>query len=354
MDSRTKVFLDPFCRVRYATFYIHGLISEFGGENVTFSNQYFKDLKRDEESFFLCMALVIVSPKNEITKIIIDYQDKPSVVESAYEWCDIYAKININDDLTESRFFDKIVSIPPGFGINLWNKRELAYYCLTNFLKCRSEPYFLFKRFLRDYYDQIKRERLEDYLISRNESDLGTDVKPYVFLIGRLWKHQNCVDHTNLMRKKFIETCQKGNCEFEGGLLARKEHPQYEEFKHLCFLKPYSTSDFLRKTKESAIVFNTPTVHNCHGWKLGEFLAMGKAIISTPLSNRLPENLAHGENIHFISSIDEIESAIHLLLNDHEYRKKLEKGAKAYYMKFADPQCVIQRVMKGPAIGSNQ
>jgi glycosyltransferase involved in cell wall biosynthesis len=350
MDSRTKVFLDPFCRVRYATFYIHGLISEFGKENVTFSSQYFKELNRDEESYFLCMALVIVSPNSLVTRIIIDYQDKPAVVESAYEWSDIYAKININNDLTESRFFTKMVSIPPGFGINLWSKRELAYYCLTNYLKCKSAPYFLFKRFLRDYYDQITRERLEDYLKPNAEENNAKDKKPYVFLIGRLWKHQNCIDHTNLMRRKFIETCQKGNCDFEGGLLARKEHPQYEEFKHLCFLKPYSTSAFLQKTKESAIVFNTPTVHNCHGWKLGEFLAMGKAIISTPLSNKLPENLVHGENIHFISSIDDIESAINLLLNDHNYREKLEKGAKAYYLKFADPQRVIQRVLKGPSL----
>jgi glycosyltransferase involved in cell wall biosynthesis len=83
---------------------------------------------------------------------------------------------------------------------------------------------------------------------------------------------------------------------------------------------------------------------------LGEFLAMGKAIISTPLSNRLPENLVHGKNIHFISSIDELESAIHLLLNDHDYRKKLEIGAKAYYDEFVDPLRVIHMILKAPTL----
>ncbi len=354
MNKETKVFLDPASRVWYSTFYIHGIISEFGKQNVSFSSQYFKELKREEEeSFAFYLALVIVSPNNSHTRVIIDYHDKPIVMELAYEWSDIYAKININDDLTDSRFYGKMVSIPPGFGIRLWNYAETAYHSFANYMKCRSSTHIIWKRFFRDYYVQNKREKLKDYFISEPEKISFSDGKPYVFLAGRLWIHQHCIDYTNLMRKKFIETCQLGDYNFEGGFLAKKEHPQYEEFKHLCFLKPYSASDYLKKTKQSAIVFNTPTVHNCHGWKLGEFLAMGKAIISMPLSNRLPENLVHGENIHFISSIDDLESAIHLLLNDHEYRKKLEMGAKAYYEKFGDPQRVIQRILKGPKLISH-
>jgi hypothetical protein len=348
MSIISKVFLEPSSRVWYSTFYIHGLIEEFGEKNVSFSNQHFKELKRDDESFFYYLALVIVSSDNTIKKIIIDYHDKPNVMESAYEWADLYAKININNDLTESRFFNKMVNIPPGFAIKLWGKRESAYYCLTNFLKCRTSSHILWKRFFRDYYVQNKRESLEDYINSKYESNSSSIEKPYVFFISRLWKHQHCLDNTNLMRRKFIETCLQSNCNFEGGFLSTKKHPQYEEFKHLSFLNSYSTMAYLKKTKESAIVFNTPTVHNCHGWKLAEFLAMGKAIISTPLSNRLPENLVHGENIHFISSMDEIESAIHLLLNDHDYRKKLELGAKTYYEEICDPQRVIKRILNGP------
>jgi len=353
MDKSTKVFLDPSCRVWYATFYIYGLIREFGRQNVSFSNQFFKELKRDEEAQFHYLAAVVVTPNNIHTRIIIDYHDKPIVMKLAYQWSDIYAKININDELTDHRFFNKMVNIPPGFGIKLWDKWEAIYYSFTNFVKCRSSTHILWKRFFRDYYAQNKREKLKNYLLTKPERDFLSEKKPYVFMIGRLWIHQNCIDNTNLMRKKFIETCQQSDFDFEGGFLARKEHPQYEKFKHLCFLKPYSALAYLKKTKESAIVFNTPTVHNCHGWKLGEFLAMGKAIISTTLSNRLPENLVHGKNIHFISSLDELESAIHLLLNNSDYRKKLEKGSKAYYKKFIDPQQVIQRILNGQ-LGLNQ
>jgi glycosyltransferase involved in cell wall biosynthesis len=348
MNTRTKVYLDPLCRVLYSTFYIDGIIREFGKENVSFSKKYFKELKRDNEPYFAYFAFVIVTPDNNQTRVAIDFQDRPVVTEFAYEWADIFAKININGDLTERRFLDKMVSIPPGFAIKLWERWEFAYYCFTNYLRYRSEPNFLWERYYKDYKDQKKREKLEVYLTQETDRFFLSNDKPYVFFISSLWIHQNCQDHTNLMRRKFIETCQKADCDFEGGFKAQENHPQYEEFKHLCFLKRYSTLDYIKKTKASAIVFNTPTVHNCHGWKLGEFLAMGKAIISTPLLNRLPEDLRHGENIHFISSIDEIESAIQLLLNDHGYRKKLEMGAKAYYEKFADPQRVIKRILEEP------
>jgi glycosyltransferase involved in cell wall biosynthesis len=90
----------------------------------------------------------------------------------------------------------------------------------------------------------------------------------------------------------------------------------------------YSYSEYLEKTKKSLFVFNTPAVFECHGWKLGEYMAMGKAIISTPLSNDLPESLKHGENIHFVNSEEEIKDAIQLLLKDEDYRNKLEKGIK--------------------------
>jgi hypothetical protein len=63
-------------------------------------------------------------------------------------------------------------------------------------------------------------------------------------------------------------------------------------------------------------VIKTHSVQNCHGWNLGEYLALGKAIVSTPLSSNLPEKLVHGKNIHFISNISELKVAIIFLLDN--------------------------------------
>jgi glycosyltransferase involved in cell wall biosynthesis len=77
---------------------------------------------------------------------------------------------------------------------------------------------------------------------------------------------------------------------------------------------------------------------DCHGWKLGEYLALGKAIISTPISNDLPLSLVHGENIHIVeNNFEEIRKAIILIIKDDEYRHKLEKGAHLYWEKYGTP-----------------
>ena len=73
---------------------------------------------------------------------------------------------------------------------------------------------------------------------------------------------------------------------------------------------------------------------------------MGKAIISTPISNQLPEKLEHGKNIHIIENKDELKYAINLLLKNCNYRKMLSKGAKDYYSIYASPEKVIELIVQ--------
>ena len=318
----------------------------FQKKNVLFSDKYFKSLKKrdDKNSYDHYMAFVVVHPDDSVLKIIIDFRDKPSVKESAYDWSDRYAKVNFNIHLTEKRFHEKMISIPPGFGIKIWNFWETGFYCVSNLLKCKFSIPVSLKTYLADYRAQYKRPILDDYLLTHS-TNKNPQSRPYVFLVGTLWKHRNCIEGTNLFRKTFIELCKSLDCEFEGGFYAQPSHPQYKQFQNLVFSKRYSVKEYALKTKLSAVVFNTPAVHNCHGWKLGEFLAMGKAIISTPLSNQLPEDLIHGKQIHIVSNIEELKSAITLLLIDDNYRESLEKGADLYYSNYANPKSVIKSIL---------
>ncbi len=354
MKKNLRIFIDPTSRILYSSFYIEGLYEVFGKKNVLFSGKYFKDLKRRaDNSFDHYMAFVIMKSDKEsdLTKIVIDFRDKPSVNENAYNWADRYAKINLNTELTHSKFQDKIVSIPPGFGIKIWNIWETAYNCLRNLAKCQFNsivPIVPIRYYLSDYYAQFKRPQLRDYE-SKNPQAGGSNSpdseNSYVFMIGTLWKHKNCIENTNLFRKFFLEQCRKNSTNVEGGFFATKDHPQFDEFKHLIFFRRYSPKEYIRKTKLSAFVFNTPAVHGCHGWKLGEYLAMGKAIISTPLTNQLPEEIVDGEMIHFVSNLDQLKSAINLLFSGSEYRKSLEVGAREYYLKYATPEAVIKGIV---------
>lgn len=103
---------------------------------------------------------------------------------------------------------------------------------------------------------------------------------------------------------------------------------------------------YIQETQRSFVVFNTPSVLECHGWKLPEYLCMGKAIISTPLTRAMPGlGLQHGEHIHYIRSVDDIPHAISAIKNDCAYRHRLEKNARAYYERYLSPESIIRRVM---------
>lgn len=347
MKKKTKIYIDPSSRVEYSSYYIKGLYDEFGKENVSFSVRYFSGLKRKEEShsYDHYMAFVVVNPENNITKVIIDFRDKPTVKKNAYAWSDKYAKINFNTDLTDKRFHDKMILIPPAFGIKIWNFLESAYYCFTNLIRCKFFPVVPIIVHIIDYKNQYRRPILDCFLVPNSSPDNN---EPYVYFNSRLWPHQNCLEGTNLQRKKFIEIC-RDVCKFEGGFFASEDHIQRQEFKDIISYKDDSKSYF-EKTKLSKIVFNTPSVHESHGWKFGEFLAMGKAMISTPPKNEIPGELVHGRDIHFITNDEELKSAIILLINDNEYRSLLETGAKNYYLKYANPRSVIVSILQDAVI----
>ena len=97
---------------------------------------------------------------------------------------------------------------------------------------------------------------------------------------------------------------------------------------------------------KSFCVFNTPAVRECHGWKLPEFLAMGKAIITTPLSNDLPVELVENQDLLIVNNEKDLQKAIESLLYDKALRQKLEQSARQYWDKIANPKSVILSILQ--------
>ncbi|MDD6210892.1 MAG: glycosyltransferase [Bacteroidales bacterium] len=336
--NEIKIFIDPLSRMLYSSFYIQGLYDIYGRGNVRFSSKYFKDLDRRNEShsFDHYMAYVI-KDGNKIQKIIIDFRDKISIKKNAYLWCDKYAKVNFNKALTAPSYYKKIISIPPSFGIRIWSLEETVRFCLLNLIECAFNPLNGLKAHLLDYISQYMRFPITAY----NPVDAKDN---YIFHASTLWAVQNCKEKTNVLRKSFIEICRSlSDISFEGGLYVPDEVFD-KEYEHLVFRKKYSIKEYIDKIKMSAVVFNTPAVHNCHGWKLGEYLAMGKAIVTTPLSNELPQMLCDGKDIVIVSNNDELKEKILTILKNPEYRKSLENNSQIYYSKYVAPQRVIELI----------
>lgn len=347
-----KVYIDPRTEYRYTSFYRLGLYKLFGKKNIIYSVKPFEDLKITNANQYGCgMEVVFDNEYGKITKVYFDIKDVAEIEKDKYDWCDIYSKVNIKFEDLEK--YDKLFVPGPNFAIRNRSLLGLLTFGLQNFLRGQSSSYQSFKRYIHDYlYIYVRRRSIKSY-------EKCIDVIPnYVFHASTLWYNQFAKDCTNLYRGEFLKSCQYAGMHIEGGLYYLKDDPDvlaempdypfYEEvYKDFIYDKRLSMDDYIKKTKESILVFNTPSVCGCHGWKLGEYLCMGKAIISSPLLREMPgEGLTHGKNIHIVNSPEEIYDAVVKINSDAQYRKRLEDGARRYYEKWVAPEIVIQRLLE--------
>ncbi len=342
-----KIIIDPRTRISYASYYIEGLGDVFGKSNVLFRMKPFSGLMQSvgEESFDQYFAFVLKEKKGYEKRVVIDYRDKNNLNVDALCWTNVYAKVNFNTKVEEyiqlkQELKDKIIPAGTNFGVRIWDKIHTVRYLVQNYIRSYEYLPVNFRTFLSGYNWQMKRETLDVY--EKSDSYPG-----YVFHVSSLYLNQEHGDVTNKMRSIFVRTCKNNaNCTFEGGLLSRSINQSINQYSDVITNKYYPPSVYIQNVKNSAFVFNTPAAWACHGWKLGEYLAMGKAIISTPFVNEMPGKMVHGDNIFFVETEGEMEEAVNRLLSDNSLRIRLEKGAKAYYEKWVKPNMVIQRILQ--------
>ena len=344
-----KITIDPRLKFNYASWYLEGIRRCYGMNVVTYDVQPFREIRfTDVHDLNAGMALIVQNAEKTL-KVFIDYEDVSKIFIDRYKWCDVYAMVNPKKEHLE--MYPKVVAIGPEFGITLNSTVITVATCLLNYYKGRKYNELPLKLYLRDYlYTILRRRKLSCYEVAISPKD------NYIFHASTLWYNEFAWTNTNRYRGEFLKACQKAGMNIEGGLFYLgekpaiiKEMPDYvrykTEYKDFIYEKRLSIDDYIRKTKESTLVFNTPSVCECHGWKLAEYLCMGKAIISSPLCRDLPSPLVHGVNIHFVNDENEIYDAVIRIKNDADYRHRLEQGARMYYEQWLAPERIINRIL---------
>ncbi len=336
----TTATINPLNHIQYSSFYIYGLQKVLGRSALRFDSAPFKSLSiNSRKSRGL---LFIIHQKGELDKrFFICGSDSYRINEEVYEWCDVYASVNANFGRTPGR--KKLVPLAPSFGIRIGNAADTVITGLLNALKYIQEcPDKSVKTFLGNYKRLLKRPCYSDMVPGQSSPN-------YVFFCSTLWFNDDSNQNdsqVNARRASFIRACKQiGSIEFEGGFVAQKGRSSVDIFSDCMIQNSYPYNVWLEKTKRSAVVFNTPAFWDCHGWKLGEYLALGKAIISTPLFNDLPAPLTHGINIHFVENdVDSIKEAVSYIIANPDYRNRLERGARAYWETYGSPEKSLELI----------
>ncbi len=348
-----KIIIDPRSSYAYGSFYVLGLQMVFGKSHITYDIAPFKNLGLiDNDMRF------ILQRSNGETKVYIHAHDSYHILQPDYEWCDVYGCVNANFMHYPKEKYPKLISLAPSFGIrvgSLWSalwKGLVAFFnnphailqCkewnkLTNRMECN--PYANIKHhFSRRYKTWKNRLPISVYINTVQSED------NYIYFLSTLWysdEWNKNDEGVNLRRALFIRACKTTpKCQFEGGLLG-DNFSSNNLFSDVYTSHRETFPNWIKKTKRSALVFNTPAFWNCHGWKLGEYLALGKCIISTKLSNDLPYPLEHGKNIHFVEDDEEsMREAIEYILAHPVYRHKLEQGAREYWEQYGTPEASLK------------
>lgn len=327
LDADAKIYVDASCDILYSSYYIYGLQELFGKNKVKFTSKFFKDFRHDNHFF----AFVWVD-KETIKKFIIDFTDSSNIDEAALNWCDVYGKINLEENFDIS---EKILAIGPSFGIQIYGPFETIYYACSNYLKSLKRIPNK-RRFFSDYKSQLNRPKYSEYRPEQSKSN-------YIFFLSSLWKKET---KTNRYRANFIQACKNSSTiNFEGGFAPRSKN-DIVGFEEHTIPNRLSIGVYLEKSKQSSLVFNTPVVKGCHGWKLAEFLALGKAIITTPLSRVMPSPLTDCNTFLITDgSSKDISKKLTIIETDTILKRTLEKNSHKYFIDHLAPNVIIAKLL---------
>ena len=312
----------------YYSFYLQGIAEALPSAVVRFTRADFPAFHHH------CLALRVREGSSQ-KRLYISAGDGAGFAENALQWCDACAKVNVDWASAPREGRGKILAAGPSFGVRRWGFPSAAWRALQTFCACAGRVTSTREHFANYYRQRRYRLPVEQYAPGRPEED-------YVFFASSLWKREA---ETNAFRARFIEACRAQSAlRFEGGFSARADMP---EFSSHFFHQRYTLREYLERTQRSLAAFNTPAVKGCHGWKLAEFLALGKAVISTPLTRALPAPLTHREHLHIVDgSAQSIREALEEIRQNPAYRRRLEVNARQYYEDYLRPAQVIRRLLK--------
>jgi hypothetical protein len=334
MDS---VVVYPAFDARYYSMYVEGLYRVFGRGGVRFRAEGFPPFGSD------CLALRFRGlPGGAERRVYLHSNDYPDLDGDGLAWCEVFGKVNLDPERIPDGLESRVIALGPTFAVRVWGPLRAELVGVANYLRA-GRGRAGFRDHMGAYRGQYRSRFPESAYVPASSKD------GYVFFNAAVWERE---PEAAEIRSRFIDACRSvEGLRFEGGLTPRHSARGDRGFRAIGYeeyvTRRYSPLEHFEKTRMSLVVLNNPAYVGCHSWRLGEGLALGKAIVSTPLVREVPEPLVHGIHIHYVDgSLESFRSAIRLISEDHAYRKTLERNARAYYEAFLSPAGVIGRVMQ--------
>lgn len=196
---------------------------------------------------------------------------------------------------------------------------------------------------------------VRDMLIGDFEVPPSADAAPRVLFMCRAWESgprdsayslADC-EAVNEMRAACIRAARAEFGErFYGGFaieeFSRREYGD-------CLLPDHRASErraFLARVRDSAICVATTGLHGSIGWKMAEYVAASRAIVSEPLRYEVPGGFAAGRNFLEFTTLESFITSVESLLRDVSLREDIRRTNWDYYRRWVRPDAQVLRTLE--------
>ena len=294
---------------------------------------------------------------NGYKKVFYDVTDGENFINQALEVADLYFKRSylasaIPDDCKEKVF-------PLGLNYEVYpgslNKHEFLRFFISK-KNYRSSPKELIKWGLRNTSVKYNPTVKNMYSVPK------TGQKPKVLFMARTWdpntapagfsdedkrKWIGIRESINDTRATVIRTLQKelGNDFFGGFSISDYSVKHYPD----CLLdnnKISKKGSYIALLREYPICIATTGLYNSIGWKLGEYVAFSKAIVSEKLIYAVPGNFEAGKNYLEFATAEECVKQTVTLFENVKMSEEMMCNNNQYYKEYLSPDKLILRTLE--------
>ena len=103
--------------------------------------------------------------------------------------------------------------------------------------------------------------------------------------------------------------------------------------------------NYVKMIKQNFICIASKGLHKSIGWKLGEYVAASRAILTDPLEYELPGNFTENNNFLVYNSSKELIEKAKILLTNYDIIHELENNNYKYYNKYVKPDRMVANTL---------
>ncbi len=149
----------------------------------------------------------------------------------------------------------------------------------------------------------------------------------------------------NDMRAECLRRLRKAfGSRFTGGFIHTPHAQEHFSDVLLPATAPVDRRSYLKIVREHEICVATMGLHGSNGWKLGEYVAQGAAIVSERLVHEVPEFMEGVNYLSFNNPDECVEVAGHLLENE-ALRWRMTLANARYYEEWLRPDRMMERAL---------